>query len=230
VEVEKWKKFGKLMADSYDELNKKFNNFLKEQEKDRKIIGALKDQVNTLKSLLTISQDENSKLKDGKFENNMNDGSTQLTTNPDDKDTARLREQIEQLKQENEKLSRGANLSNKHKEDSHYYKALSDAKFKECSSLAEEIICLRTDLDRSHSNFLRVQREQKTGNSDNNNMEKSQSVNSSAHKKYRKQDSSETMLLNMMNGANRSRNVKLKDDTEEEPPTPEKFIVCPASE
>ena len=45
AEIEKWKKFGKLMADSYDELNKKFNVFLKDQEKDKKIIQALKDQV-----------------------------------------------------------------------------------------------------------------------------------------------------------------------------------------
>ena len=45
AEIEKWKKFGKLMADSYDQLNKKFNTFLKDQEKDKKIIQALKDQV-----------------------------------------------------------------------------------------------------------------------------------------------------------------------------------------
>ena len=45
VEVEKWKKFGRVMADSYDELNNKFNLFLKDQETDKKIIAAFKQQV-----------------------------------------------------------------------------------------------------------------------------------------------------------------------------------------
>ena len=45
IEVEKWKKFGRVMADSYDELNNKFNLFLKDQENDKKIIEAFKQQV-----------------------------------------------------------------------------------------------------------------------------------------------------------------------------------------
>ena len=71
------------MADSYDELNKKFNVFLKDQEKDKKIIQALKDQVynfldltknyqvNTLKTMFSLSNDENNKVKDfrGDYEN-----------------------------------------------------------------------------------------------------------------------------------------------------------------
>ena len=44
-------------------------------------------------------------------------------------------------------------------EDLNYYKQLAEQKVKECSTLAEEIICLRTDLDRSHSAFLHLQRE-----------------------------------------------------------------------
>lgn len=44
-EVEKWKKFGKMMADSYEELNNKFTSFMKESEKDKKVIHALKEQV-----------------------------------------------------------------------------------------------------------------------------------------------------------------------------------------
>jgi hypothetical protein len=44
-EIEKWKKFGKMMADSYEELNKKFANYVRESEKDKKVIVALKDQV-----------------------------------------------------------------------------------------------------------------------------------------------------------------------------------------
>jgi archaellum component FlaC len=44
-EVEKWKKFGKMMADSYEDLNNKFTSFMKESEKDKKVIHALKEQV-----------------------------------------------------------------------------------------------------------------------------------------------------------------------------------------
>ena len=42
--------------------------------------------------------------------------------------------------------------------DCTYYKNLADQKVRECSVLAEEIICLRTDLDRSHTTLLQLQR------------------------------------------------------------------------
>jgi len=44
-EVNKWKQFGKMMAESYEDLNKKFINYNKEREKDKKVIAALKEQV-----------------------------------------------------------------------------------------------------------------------------------------------------------------------------------------
>jgi hypothetical protein len=43
--VEKWKKFGYLVAESYDELKKENEKLKGDKEKDKKIIGALKDQV-----------------------------------------------------------------------------------------------------------------------------------------------------------------------------------------
>jgi hypothetical protein len=42
-EVEKWKKFGYLMAESYDELKKENEKIKQERDKDRKIVVALKD-------------------------------------------------------------------------------------------------------------------------------------------------------------------------------------------
>ena len=42
-EVEKWKKFGYLMAESYDELKKENEKIKQERDKDRKIMVALKD-------------------------------------------------------------------------------------------------------------------------------------------------------------------------------------------
>jgi hypothetical protein len=41
--VEKWKKFGYLMAESYDELKKENEKLKHEKDKDRKIVFALKD-------------------------------------------------------------------------------------------------------------------------------------------------------------------------------------------
>ena len=41
-----------------------------------------------------------------------------------------------------------------------FYKELSETRMKECARMAEEIICLRTDLDKSHSSFLKVQKVQ----------------------------------------------------------------------
>jgi hypothetical protein len=42
-EVEKWKKFGYLIAESYDELKREHEKCKGDKEKDRKIISALKD-------------------------------------------------------------------------------------------------------------------------------------------------------------------------------------------
>jgi hypothetical protein len=60
AEVEKWKKFGYLMAESYDELKKENEKLKQEKEKDRKIVIALKDQVDKLKKIIQAkSIDEN---------------------------------------------------------------------------------------------------------------------------------------------------------------------------
>ncbi len=42
-EVEKWKKFGYLVAESYDELKKENEKLKGDKEKDKRIISALKD-------------------------------------------------------------------------------------------------------------------------------------------------------------------------------------------
>ena len=44
-EVDKWRIFGKMMAESYDDLNKKYTEYTKDKEKDKKIVSALKEQV-----------------------------------------------------------------------------------------------------------------------------------------------------------------------------------------
>jgi predicted RNase H-like nuclease (RuvC/YqgF family) len=60
AEIEKWKKFGYLMAESYDELKKENEKLKQERDKDRKIMHALKDQVDKLKLIIKAKTvDEN---------------------------------------------------------------------------------------------------------------------------------------------------------------------------
>ena len=52
AEIEKWKKFGYLMAESYDELKKEHEKDKVERDKDKKIIAAMKDQITKLKQII----------------------------------------------------------------------------------------------------------------------------------------------------------------------------------
>ena len=44
-------------------------------------------------------------------------------------------------------------------EQTEYFKKLSDQNLEQCGTLAEQLICLRNDLDKSHFDILRIQRE-----------------------------------------------------------------------
>jgi molybdopterin converting factor small subunit len=55
-EVEKWKKFGYLMAESYDELKKENEKIKIEREKDKKIMVALKEQVDKLRQIIRATR------------------------------------------------------------------------------------------------------------------------------------------------------------------------------
>ena len=55
-EVEKWKKFGYLVAESYDEIKDEHEKLKQEREKDRKIIIALKEQVQKLKQIISAKR------------------------------------------------------------------------------------------------------------------------------------------------------------------------------
>jgi hypothetical protein len=57
AEVEKWKNFGYLMAQSYDELKTKHESVTQERDKERKIVGALREQVDTLKEIMQAREE-----------------------------------------------------------------------------------------------------------------------------------------------------------------------------
>lgn len=58
AEVEKWKKFGYLMAESYDELKQETEALKAERETDRKIVIALRDQIDKLKQIIAAKESE----------------------------------------------------------------------------------------------------------------------------------------------------------------------------
>ena len=63
AELEKWKEFGYLLAESYDQLKKNCNKELAESARSKEIIKALKDQIGKLKDLLKHANKENEALR-----------------------------------------------------------------------------------------------------------------------------------------------------------------------
>ena len=58
AEVAKWKEFGLLMAENYQDLKKRLEVLTAEREKDKAIISKQKEQIKKLKTLLEHSQTE----------------------------------------------------------------------------------------------------------------------------------------------------------------------------
>jgi len=232
-EVEKWRIFGKMMAESYDDLNKKYTEYTKDKEKDKKIVSALKEQIRTLKALLKAAKDEQ------KAKSKENDLSHRKEDDKEQKEYLHLAKELEEirnesqetikvlefLKNENDILKKSVEEGKKQKQLVEHYQKLADVRFKECSALAEEIICLRTDLDRSHSNYLRIQREQGSG--------KKLNVESFLSGKKLKQPDSLGLL-----GTGESKNIKRNEvkvsnwneEIDDEPPLPADFKAIPSKE
>ena len=136
---------------------------------------------------------------------------------------------LEFLKNENEILKKSVEEGQKQKQLAEHYQKLADVRFKECSALAEEIICLRTDLDRSHSNYLRIQREQNSG-------KKANIVDGFLSAKKLRQ--TEPLGLLGTGGSSTTKSMKRtevkvsnwSDETDDEPPLPADFNAIPSKE
>jgi len=239
-EVDKWRIFGKMMAESYDDLNKKYTEYTKDKEKDKKIVSALKEQVRTLKALLKAAKEEpKSKTKENsahpEFSSKKGDDHNKellyLTKElelirKENQETVKV---LEFLKNENEILKKSVEEGQKQKQLAEHYQKLADVRFKECSALAEEIICLRTDLDRSHSNYLRIQREQNSG-------KKANIVDGFLSAKKLRQ--TEPLGLLGTGGSSTTKSMKRtevkvsnwSDETDDEPPLPADFNAIPSKE
>jgi hypothetical protein len=63
ADLEKWREFGYLLAESYDQLKKNVANERSQHVQDAEIVRALKEQVTKLKTLLKHSYKENEALR-----------------------------------------------------------------------------------------------------------------------------------------------------------------------
>ena len=144
----------------------------------------------------------------------------------ENKETGRT---VEFLKDENDALKRTLEEGQKNQEIAEHYQKLADVRFKECSALAEEIICLRTDLDRSHSNYLRIQREQGSGKKSNQ-----EQMNTSNG--MRQSNSAQAVKMGSSNNGPNSKKwndfkvTKWNEESDDQPPTPADFNMLPSKE
>eukprot|EP00826_Nyctotherus_ovalis_P051494 TRINITY_DN6439_c0_g3_i3.p1 TRINITY_DN6439_c0_g3~~TRINITY_DN6439_c0_g3_i3.p1 ORF type:complete len:216 (-),score=36.13 TRINITY_DN6439_c0_g3_i3:519-1166(-) len=63
-EMRKWREFGQLINESYEQLKKKYIEQSAEEEKKKKMMAALEDEVKNLKELLRQSGVENRNLRE----------------------------------------------------------------------------------------------------------------------------------------------------------------------
>jgi hypothetical protein len=126
-EIEKWKEFGSLMADSYEKMKKKYLESIKMQEEQKRNIRELNEQLNKLNTLQARVSKEKEEM------------------------VTRFQKEIQVLRIELEETNRERTPM-------------------EYSQMADEIIHLRTELERRKSSVSRLQRDQ---------------VNNSLHKNLR---------------------------------------------
>jgi hypothetical protein len=142
------------MAESYDELKKENEKLKQEREKDRKIVHALKDQVDKLKLIIKArSMDGNIDYREKEIEY-----LEMAKENQEMRSVIREKDQIiDSMRAElAESLRAKAEIIDKKKtmqqdeakaQQLNYYRNLSIQQMKESSQLAEELICLRSDID-----------------------------------------------------------------------------------
>ena len=85
---------------------------------------------------------------------------------------------MQKLKTENRLISHNTLKGDEHQID--YFKKMSAKNLEQFGSLAEQLICLRNDLDKSHFDIMKIQR-QKSVSTENN-------IESTFDSKYNKQD------------------------------------------
>ena len=109
-EISKWREFGYLLTESYDQLKRKYNTDIVDAGKNKQITAALKEQINKLKALLKHSSNENRVLRE-QIESNETSGNfiSELKNKYEE-----MVEEVRQMRKENGMLAR--NLANRSQE------------------------------------------------------------------------------------------------------------------
>jgi len=157
-EVVQWRSFGQQMAASYKELNDKFKSFLQVKEQSKTEIETLTQEVEDLETQLQKAKEDSPKSDRDQQQSNFNLSALRGSVEQAKREREKIKEALEILKNENAGLKKAASDLAKYESEVNYYQTLAESRLKERSTLAEEIIKLRTNLDRSHSNYLKVQR------------------------------------------------------------------------
>lgn len=162
--------FGLTMVEAYENLNAKFKNFTEEKQDTKSMIKSLQEEVAGLEKSLNQYQLENTKLK----QSNKKQSARSITPIDRSKKLAELRQSLatlyednqeikktlEFLKDENDVLKKCAAEMGNYQDLAGFYKNLADQKSKERATLTKETIYLRSELDRSHSDFLELKKTQ----------------------------------------------------------------------
>ena len=186
AEITKWREFGYLLAESYDQLKRKYVEQTANNAKSYQITEALKEQINKLKALLNHSSAENRNLRD-EVEKLTEENSTlqndkemlekQFSAKCQEKEVLDNEKSISNklVQQLNEKIKKlkseisTAKIEQKNKDSScteeatdrqtQFFKKMSEKNLEQCGTLAEQVICLRNDLDRSNLDILKIQKQ-----------------------------------------------------------------------
>jgi len=154
------------IAKSYEALNKRFNDSKVAKNQTGLTISTLMDEFTELRKNFNKQSEEarpKPAAENTKVENQLKVSQAKISPIDDlKKENENIKKTLEFLQNENEALRRTVADVNKYQKEVSYYKGLAESRLKDSSTLAEEIIFLRTTLDKSHFNYLKVQKSQTT--------------------------------------------------------------------
>jgi len=114
--------------------------------------------VSTLKATIRANS-RTAQVQESKSPKRAQEKSLEIQLKAIQNDNKKLQSDITFLWEQNKKLRKEREDIDKYKEATEHYKKVAEEKLRECSSLAEEIICLRTDLDKLNLKYFKSQRE-----------------------------------------------------------------------
>ena len=173
--VKKWKEFALVLAGSYDNIKTELINVITENDQLKAVINTLTGQNQNLRDLLfecdqqnkdLISFNDKLKKQDrdyqalySKMEKEFGEAKAKL--NNELKSRMSMQKMIEKLRKELSDVKENKiELTKESTVES--YKKLADEHMKECKQLAEQLICLRSDMDNSRIQLLKTKKDSRS--------------------------------------------------------------------